>query len=74
MLHFNFRVDEFRLQKVGPDRCCAEWVLKNGGAVKFKVQDKIITDYNDLAPEDSSLIWDQLIEIYAKGASLNNLG
>lgn len=28
-------VDKDRLATVGPDRLCAEWLLKNGGAVTF---------------------------------------
>lgn len=36
-----------RLKVVGPDRLCAEWILKNGGFIKFENQ-KWTTDYNAL--------------------------
>lgn len=40
-------VDKDRLLEVGPDRLCAEWLLKNGGAVTF-VGRRPIEDYNEL--------------------------
>lgn len=43
-------VDVDRLQKVGPDRLCAEWLLKNGGAVSF-VGRSMVKDYNTLPSE-----------------------
>ncbi|KAL0269674.1 UNVERIFIED_CONTAM: hypothetical protein PYX00_007324 [Menopon gallinae] len=67
-------IDHDRLEKIGPDRNCAEWILKNGGSVKFKIQNEIITDYTELPPEASALANDQLIEIYCKGASINDYG
>lgn len=40
-----------RLKTVGPDRLCAEWILKNGGFVKFQGH-KWTTDYNVLPAEN----------------------
>lgn len=37
-----------RLKEVGPDRCCAEWLLRNGGAVKWTGDPVVHTDYNSL--------------------------
>lgn len=46
------KVDPDRLKLVGPDRLCAEWVLKNGGGVAFTLSPgKIFRDYNLLPPE-----------------------
>lgn len=42
-------VDEDRLLQVGPDRLCAEWLLKNGATVSF-VNGSPINDYNMLGP------------------------
>lgn len=45
-------VDFDRLETVGPDRLCAEWILKNGGAVRITTaSDTLIRDYNDLPDE-----------------------
>lgn len=40
-----------RLKVVGPDRLCAEWILKNGGFVKFENM-KWTNDYNALPAEN----------------------
>lgn len=44
-------VDADRLKVVGPDRLCAEWMLKNGGGIRYVgSEDSIITNYNSLPP------------------------
>jgi hypothetical protein len=47
------RVDRSRLKKVGAERLCTEWLLKNGAAVRFTTTQpgQIHTDYNSL-PSD----------------------
>ncbi|CAD7011327.1 ATP synthase subunit s, mitochondrial [Ceratitis capitata] len=46
------RVDKDRLSKVGPDRLCSEWILKNGGGVGLVgMQGRIVKNYNSLPPE-----------------------
>ncbi|CAF1216748.1 unnamed protein product [Adineta ricciae] len=40
------RYDQKRVQEIGPDRACAEWLLRCGGAVRFKNRQAITTDYN----------------------------
>ena len=37
-----------RIKEVGPDRACAEWLLKNGAALKWATSDKFLKDYNSL--------------------------
>ncbi|XP_045472210.1 ATP synthase subunit s, mitochondrial-like [Harmonia axyridis] len=49
-LSFN-QVDHERKKLVGPDRICAEWILKNGGAIRWLGDKEYITDYNLLPPE-----------------------
>ncbi|XP_017469609.1 PREDICTED: ATP synthase subunit s, mitochondrial [Rhagoletis zephyria] len=46
------KVDNDRLNKVGPDRLCAEWLLKNGGGVGLVgMPNRVVKDYNSLPPE-----------------------
>ncbi|KAK3751476.1 hypothetical protein QZH41_009189 [Actinostola sp. cb2023] len=48
-LNFVFnRIDSSRLEEFGPDRVAAEWVLRNGGGVKFTHQNSWIHNYNAL--------------------------
>ena len=37
-----------RIKEVGPDRACAEWLLRNGAAVRWKGTKEFIKDYNCL--------------------------
>lgn len=47
------QVDKDRLSKVGPNRLCAEWILKNGGGVRFTENPtKLWKDYNHLPAEN----------------------
>lgn len=42
-------VDQDRLKQVGPDRLCSEWILKNGGAIRYMGPGRAqISDYNSL--------------------------
>lgn len=47
------------MKVVGPDRLCAEWVLKNGGFIKFEKQ-KWTTDYNALPAENYRYLIDEV--------------
>lgn len=42
------RVDYERIQSVGPDRACAEWLLKNGASIRWKGYSKYLKDYDQL--------------------------
>ena len=42
------KFDETRIDDVGPDRACAEWLLRVGASVKWKGKEIPITDYNSL--------------------------
>ncbi|XP_071858871.1 ATP synthase subunit s, mitochondrial [Bombus fervidus] len=42
------RVDADRIKEIGPDRACAEWLLKNGASVRWKDFSEPLTDYNAL--------------------------
>ncbi|KAG9430698.1 ATP synthase subunit s, mitochondrial [Apis mellifera carnica] len=42
------RVDADRIKEIGPDRACAEWLLRNGAFVRWKNFSEQLTDYNAL--------------------------
>ncbi|XP_054088897.1 ATP synthase subunit s, mitochondrial [Zeugodacus cucurbitae] len=66
------KVDSERLSKVGPDRLCAEWMLKNGGAVGLVgMQNRVLKDYNSLPPESVKF---NLQVIDATNASIMKMG
>ena len=44
------RFDSKRVEEVGPNRACAEWLLKCGAQVKFKNWGNYTNDYNNLPP------------------------
>ncbi|XP_022913848.1 ATP synthase subunit s, mitochondrial [Onthophagus taurus] len=69
-LTFN-RVDQERLSKFGPDRVCAEWILRNGGKVKFVGVKDYLFDYNLLPPEGTTL---QIKEVDASSSSIMDVG
>ncbi|ESO01527.1 hypothetical protein HELRODRAFT_185685 [Helobdella robusta] len=45
--------DRERIKVLGPDRSCAEWLLRNGATVKWKGSTKWQTDYNTLPSADN---------------------
>lgn len=65
------RVDRQRLQQVGPDRMCAEWILKNGGGVRFQSNPVLHTDYNTLPGENQRL---RVSEIDATKSTIMGIG
>lgn len=68
-----FQVDTSRIKKHGPDRVCAEWLLRNGGCVKFVGQTSLFCDYNSL-PSDTLKFTRQIKEIFANEAGINSNG
>lgn len=70
-------VDRDRLAAVGPDRLCAEWMLKNGGTVKLDIYPAFLVDYLELPPDHQPVRVEQLdasrASVIAKGfAHLRN--
>eukprot|EP00099_Drosophila_melanogaster_P000699 NP_001027422.1 uncharacterized protein Dmel_CG10731, isoform B [Drosophila melanogaster] len=48
------QVDAERLSKVGANRLCAEWIIKNGGGVRFvESPSRLWKDYNSLPGENT---------------------
>lgn len=67
------RVDTERLKTVGPDRMCAEWIIKNGGAVRFASKPKVIYKEYDMLSEGNSYS-SKLKEIDATDACIMKIG
>ena len=68
-----FRVDHSRVEAVGPDRAAAEWVLRNGGKVKFISLPTWTSDYHRIpsSPPSETLL---LEAIDASNASITDVG
>ncbi|CAF2637602.1 unnamed protein product [Rotaria sp. Silwood2] len=53
------KYDRKRVQEIGPDRACAEWLLRCSGSVRFKNWNSITSDYNAIpsggAPEQCKI-------------------
>ncbi|KAJ8978705.1 hypothetical protein NQ317_015953 [Molorchus minor] len=64
-------VDEERFKVLGPDRTCAEWILRNGGAVKWVNSNELLKDYNELPNEGTTF---HIQEIDASNASIMQNG
>ncbi|KAI5639483.1 hypothetical protein NE865_07983 [Phthorimaea operculella] len=62
--------DPDRIKAVGPDRACAEWVLRNGGKVGW-ASGKKLDDYNALPGENVKL---DLVEIDGTDSSISHYG
>merc|ERR1712080_46948 len=69
---FNRR-DESRLKEIGPDRAAAEWIIRNGGKIKFASSHSWMENYASL-PGGSRDTGHRLVGIDAQGVSLTNIG
>lgn len=63
--------DPDRIQKLGPDRACAEWVLRNGGRVVW-ADGKTTADYNLLPSEEQKV--PKISEIDATDSGISHYG
>ncbi|XP_014289736.1 ATP synthase subunit s, mitochondrial [Halyomorpha halys] len=68
------RVSKSRIDLVGPDRACAEWLMRNGAFVRWKGQPGLVSHYNflPLDPEDKNPYF--IEEISAVEASISHHG
>lgn len=65
-------IDAERLKLVGPDRLCAEWVLKNGGGVSLVEEpSRFFRDYNALPPESRRF---RIKSVDASNSSIMKIG
>lgn len=63
--------DANRVKQLGPDRTCAEWVLRNGGKIVW-ADGKKLTDYNLLPSEQLDV--PKIIEIDGTDSSISHYG
>lgn len=64
-------IDEDRIKLLGPDRTCAEWLLRNGASVKWTTSDEYLKDYNMLPSENTSV---HIKEVDATDSSISHYG
>lgn len=69
-------VDKERLAEVGPDRICAEWILRNGGSISlnanhYQKSPPIIASYNALPHEYTRF---HVNGIFANDIAIMNIG
>lgn len=65
------KVDEDRRKLFGPDRTCAEWLLRNGAAVRFRGNPDYLHNYNCLPLEGTTLY---IQEVDATNSSIMHYG
>ncbi|KAH8336764.1 hypothetical protein KR059_002636, partial [Drosophila kikkawai] len=66
------QVDAERLSKVGPNRLCAEWIIKNGGGVRFVGSpNRLWKDYNSLPGENAPF---EIKVVDASNSSIMKIG
>ena len=64
--------DRDRIKEVGPNRACAEWLLRCGATLKWKGSNRFQTDYNTLPGSDyRSYV---IEEVEAEEAGIINVG
>ena len=74
-IHYSLsRVDHARVKEVGADRAAAEWVLRNGGKVKFIVFKNWTTDYNRIPAESASVEAIDVSGVHVMDIGLEHLG
>ncbi|XP_068212012.1 ATP synthase subunit s, mitochondrial [Palaemon carinicauda] len=66
------KVDENRIKEVGPDRACAEWLLRCGALVKWQNRDLWTKDYNTLPQTGGRSL--KIEEIDATDAAIMHIG
>ncbi|KAF7415077.1 hypothetical protein HZH68_003566 [Vespula germanica] len=64
-------VDKKRIEEVGPDQACAEWLLRNGAYVKWKNSSEYLKDYNILIKQTGT---NYIQSIEAENAGITYVG
>lgn len=66
------KVDESRIRDVGPDRACAEWLLRCGALVRWLERDQWTKDYNSLPVTGSRAL--KIEEVDATDSAIMHIG
>uniref|UniRef100_A0A1B6CP58 Uncharacterized protein n=1 Tax=Clastoptera arizonana TaxID=38151 RepID=A0A1B6CP58_9HEMI len=48
------RVSQSRINEIGPDRACAEWLMRNGALIRWKGDTNFLTSYDNLPKDDEA--------------------
>ncbi|XP_054273094.1 ATP synthase subunit s, mitochondrial isoform X2 [Macrosteles quadrilineatus] len=67
------RVSQSRIDQVGPDRACAEWLMRNGALVQWKGHSKFVPHYDSLPKDDDPGKY-YLQEVDATDSSISHHG
>uniref|UniRef100_A0A1B6EHG3 Uncharacterized protein n=1 Tax=Cuerna arida TaxID=1464854 RepID=A0A1B6EHG3_9HEMI len=67
------RVSKSRIDQVGPDRACAEWLMRNGAMVRWKGQNQFVNHYDKLPKDDDTGKY-RLQEVDATESSISHHG
>ncbi|CAL4199034.1 unnamed protein product, partial [Meganyctiphanes norvegica] len=67
------KYDESRVKAVGPDRACAEWLLRCGASVKWKDRGSWTKDYNSL-PTTGGKKLNKIEEVDATDSAVMHVG
>lgn len=70
---FLYRVSKSKIEQVGADRACAEWLMRNGALVRWKGQSQFVSHYDQL-PKDEDLGKYHIQEIDATESSISHHG
>jgi len=70
------RPNRERIREIGPDRACAEWLLRCGAYVKFQGMENFMKNYatGSVTPLDNPKLVSKLVEINAEEASITSTG
>ncbi|KAL4148175.1 hypothetical protein QTP88_002459 [Uroleucon formosanum] len=69
-------LDDDRIEKIGPNLACAEWLMKNGAKIRWKGCKEFVSHY-DCLPNTTSIHLKQFVveHVYAgKEASISHVG
>jgi len=62
MLLLLLRLDRERIKEIGPDRSCAEWLLRTGASVRWKNSETFQKDFHGLPQGKGSNLKEYKIE------------
>lgn len=76
ILHLKKSLDDDRIEEIGPNLACAEWLMKNGAKIRWKGCREFVSHY-DCLPNTTSIHRKQFVveHVYAgKEASISHVG
>uniref|UniRef100_A0A069DPT9 Putative atp synthase subunit s mitochondrial n=1 Tax=Panstrongylus megistus TaxID=65343 RepID=A0A069DPT9_9HEMI len=68
------RVSNSRIEAVGPDRACAEWLMRNGAFIRWQGQPNFLSHYDNLPLDENDKAPYYIEEVDATDASISHHG